>query len=261
MPESRDRLVRPVDVAAAFSRRRSGILGVLSDERDGGPFPFEPPIQQRSPGIALGRGTARGRGGGLGRGALGTPRVGIARSRNLYRSPLAGGENTPITGSAGRWRGRGRPVNSLLPSWYPRSPFRDITSVMRALERRRSRFGEIEGREIDSPLPSGPRTLSSSLQLQGAHLEHKALSLTPSSSTRKMEFCPPVGKVPKILLNITNKPIENDSTESLTPQKKLLNQIDTVEKEVLDELRKLKRTPSAKKAERDKRIRTLQLMR
>ncbi|KAL7097991.1 hypothetical protein ACP275_10G177500 [Erythranthe tilingii] len=65
---------------------------------------------------------------------------------------------------------------------------------------------------------------------------------------------------PKILLlNITNQD-EGDSV-SLTPQKKLLNDIDTVEKVVTEELRKLKRTPTAKKAERDKRVRTLLSMR
>lgn len=72
--------------------------------------------------------------------------------------------------------------------------------------------------------------------------------------------CPPtIGKVPKILLNITN---QNDGDSScLTPQKKLLNNIDTAEKVVMEELRKLKRTPSAKKAEREKRVRTLMSMR
>ncbi|KAK4776753.1 hypothetical protein SAY86_005441 [Trapa natans] len=256
MPESRDRLVRPVDVAAAFSLRRSSILGVLSDEGDGNPFLFDPPIQRRSSGVAFGREGGRARA-GLTRGV---PGVASARVRNIYRSPLAGGENTPITGSAGRGRGRGRHMHSLLPAWYPRTPLRDITSVVRAIERRRSRLGEIEGRETDSPLSSRSRTLNS-LQLPGAHLEHGMLLLTPSSSTRKKDICSPVGKVPKILLSITNKLTANESSEFLTPQKKLLNQIDAVEKEVMDELRKLKRTPTAKKAEREKRVRTLQSMR
>lgn len=70
---------------------------------------------------------------------------------------------------------------------------------------------------------------------------------------------PTIGKVPKILLNITN---QNDGdSHCLTPQKKLLNNIDTVEKVVMEELRKLKRTPSARKAEREKRVRTLMSMR
>lgn len=136
-----------------------------------------------------------------------------------------------------------------------------VLTLFQALERRRALLGETEGHETDSPLPQGPRTLYPSLQLPGATLENEASLVTPSSSMRK-KLCPPsVGKVPKILLNITNKPTANDSSEFLTPQKKLLNQIDTVEKEVMDELRKLKRTPSAKKAEREKRVRTLLSMR
>lgn len=73
--------------------------------------------------------------------------------------------------------------------------------------------------------------------------------------------CPPsIGKVPKILLDITYRNNDGDSA-CLTPQKKLLNNIDTLEKVVMEELRKLKRTPSAKKAEREKRVRTLMSMR
>lgn len=72
--------------------------------------------------------------------------------------------------------------------------------------------------------------------------------------------CPPsVGKVPKILLDITNQ--NEGESGLLTPQKKLLNSIDTVEKVVMEELRNLKRTPTAKKAEREKRVRTLMSMR
>lgn len=68
-----------------------------------------------------------------------------------------------------------------------------------------------------------------------------------------------VGKVPKILLDITNQ--NAGDSEFLTPQKKLLNSIDTVEKVVMDELQKLKRTPTARKAEREKKVRTLMSMR
>lgn len=69
---------------------------------------------------------------------------------------------------------------------------------------------------------------------------------------------PVTGKFPKILLDITYK---NDEDSSLTPEKKLLIIIDSVEKVVMEELRKMKRTPSAKKAEREKRVRTLMSMR
>lgn len=68
-----------------------------------------------------------------------------------------------------------------------------------------------------------------------------------------------VGKVPKILLDITNQ--NAGDSEFLTPQKKLLNSIDTVEKVVMDELRKLRRTPTARRAEREKKVRILMSLR
>ena len=61
------------------------------------------------------------------------------------------------------------------------------------------------------------------------------------------------------MLNVSNQS-SNDS-KFLTPQKKLLNSIDKVEKEVMKELQKLKRTISAKKAEREKKIITLMWLR
>lgn len=67
-------------------------------------------------------------------------------------------------------------------------------------------------------------------------------------------------KVPKIFLDISELP-EHDESEALTPQKKLLDNIDQVEEAVREELNKLKRTPSAKKTEREKRVRTLMSMR
>lgn len=130
MPESRDRLVRPLEIAAAFARRRSTILDVPSDEGDRNSILSEPPSQQRTPRVPLGRGTARGRG-ELGRSVFGTPRTATARGRSLYGTPLIGRENMPVTGRVGRGRGRGRPTNSVLPSWYPRAPLGDITPVVR----------------------------------------------------------------------------------------------------------------------------------
>ncbi|PWA96333.1 hypothetical protein CTI12_AA040990 [Artemisia annua] len=52
-----------------------------------------------------------------------------------------------------------------------------------------------------------------------------------------------------------------DDSEFLTPQRKLLNSIDIVEKVFMQELDKFKATPSAKNAEREKKVRTLMSMR
>ncbi|EYU39899.1 hypothetical protein MIMGU_mgv1a026604mg [Erythranthe guttata] len=108
----------------------------------------------------------------------------------------------------------------------------------------------ITGKENLSPMAIERRRALCE-ESEGLQNEHDFLTISQN---------PKIGKVPKILLlNITNQD-EGDSV-SLTPQKKLLNDIDTVEKVVTEELRKLKSTPTAKKAERDKRVRTLLSMR
>ncbi|KAL9336277.1 hypothetical protein Peur_070765 [Populus x canadensis] len=247
MTESRDRLSRAVDIAAIFAaRRQSRNLGIYQDRPEldmalfGSPRTNTAIINQ-----TVGVGTITGRG----RGRLGTP-----RGRG-GRTPLDR-ENMPPPGSARRRRGRGS--NSVLPSWYPRTPLRDITAVVRAIERR-GRLGGSDGREIGSPMPQGRMDPEFSEATPVAHLEPSNRIMSPKP-TPAFKGCPStIGKVPKILQHITNQ--ASGDPESLTPQKKLLNSIDTVEKVVMEELQKLKRTPSAKKAEREKRVRTLMSMR
>lgn len=84
--------------------------------------------------------------------------------------------------------------------------------------------------------------------------------ITPIPTIRKMTGPTVSAAIPKILLDVSNKTTEGEA-DTLTPQKKLLNSIDTVEKVVMEELNKLRRTPRAKKEEREKRVRTLMSMR
>ncbi|KAM7500216.1 hypothetical protein LguiA_024630 [Lonicera macranthoides] len=262
MAEARDRLSRPSDVAEVFIRRQRtiGSVGILPDESPEvgtrTPFRWGATAMTGTRG-AMGVGAIRG-GTSIGRGRFGTPRgVGIGRGRNLYRSTGFGRENTPA-GSGRRGRGRARGSNSVLPSWYPRTPLQDITAVVRAIERRRARLRDSEGHQ-ESPTLRDRDHDPSSVPSPGAQLEHK-LSITTPNPTVGIRACPPsVGKVPKILLDITNQ--NEGESGLLTPQKKLLNSIDTVEKVVMEELRNLKRTPTAKKAEREKRVCTLMSMR
>ena len=119
-----------------------------------------------------------------------------------------------------------------------------------AIERRRARLAEENGETVEGPVPS--------LQVQDAPPEVQVLAATPST-VKKRPLPPPfVLKVHKILQEVVNQP---DEGEFVTPQKKLLNSIDKVEKVVLEELQRLKRTPSAKKAERERKVRTLMSMR
>lgn len=120
-------------------------------------------------------------------------------------------------------------------------------------------MGEGEGLETESPILQDQTVHDPSVSTSVAQLEQD-LSMTSPLPTIGIRRCPPtIGKVPKILLNITNQ--NNGDPACLTPQKKLLNNIETVEKVVMEELHKLKRTPTAKKEERQKRVRTLMSMR
>ncbi|CAA0837467.1 Protein POLYCHOME [Striga hermonthica] len=264
MPEARDRLSRQEDVVATYSSRRrnfgrrniagvNSVAFVLEDDGDEGqatetPFRWRGTAMVGTPGVASRRGS------------IGTPR--IRRVPYLGRpSPLTTGrENvSPLVGTGrGRGGGRGR-GSTVLPSWYPRRPLREITAVVRAIERRRAHREEGEGlRQTESPILRD-RTHDPSASTSAVQLEHDLSMISPNPTIGLKRPPSTIGKVPKILLNITNNQSDGDS--SMTPQKKLLENIDTVEKVVMEELRKLKRTPSAKKAEREKRVRTLMSMR
>ncbi|MFS7943213.1 hypothetical protein Hanom_Chr06g00497611 [Helianthus anomalus] len=261
MPESRDRLSRPNDdIAEIYSRRQMavGSIGILQDiddsERGVSRTPFRwgtTPLTgdgsgQRIGGVVASRIATRG--GGSGRGLFGTP---LTVNRRGGRN-----QNTPPAGSVRRGRGG---HSSVLPAWYPRTPLRDITHVVRAVERRREHLGDGEGSILGSPIPTN-QTAGRGQSSLGVQLEHGVSFVTPKPKLAYKTYKPStLGKIPIILTAIANK-VEGDP-EFLTPQKKLLNSIDLVEKVVMEELNRLKRTPTAKKAEREKKVRTLMSMR
>ncbi|XP_010506038.1 PREDICTED: protein POLYCHOME [Camelina sativa] len=260
MPEARDRIERPVDYPAAFLNRRSN--GILIDEPAATHHHlFGSPVQRvpsEATGLgSIGQGSLMGRD-GLVRGNFGIRRTagGGRRGQIQFRSPQ-GRENTSLGVTR---RGRARASTSVLPSWYPRTPLRDVSAVVRAIERRRARMGEGVGRDIETPTPQQLGVLDSLVPLSGAQLEHDYSMVTPGPSVGfKRPWPPSTAKVHQILLDITR---ENTGEEdALTPQKKLLNSIDKVEKVVMEEIQKMKSTPSAKRAEREKRVRTLMSMR
>ncbi|KAH6758014.1 hypothetical protein C2S52_023095 [Perilla frutescens var. hirtella] len=260
MPEARDRMSRQDDVMTTYRNRRRidrnselVILEEAEDQANRTPFRWRGASMVGTP---LRMGVARRRGG------IGAPRIGRSPASGRPSSPIMGRENTsPVVGSGrGRAGVRGR-GSVILPAWYPRKPLRDITAVVRAIERRRARREEEEGEglETEGPILQDLIVRDPSVSTSAAQLEQD-ISTTSSVPMAGVRRCPPtIGKVPKILLNVTNQS-EGDST-SLTPQKKLLNNIETVERVVMEELHNLKRTPAAKKAERQKRVRTLMSLR
>ena len=116
--------------SAAFLNRRSH--GILLDEPATQHNLFGSPVQ-RVPSEAtgglgsIGQGSMTGRG-GLVRGNFGIRRTGGGRRGQIqFRSPQ-GRENMSLGVTR---RGRARASNSVLPSWHPRTPLRDISAVVR----------------------------------------------------------------------------------------------------------------------------------
>lgn len=117
---------------------------------------------------------------------------------------------------------------------------------------------EGENEEPGTPLLRDQTALDPSVATPSAQFEHNPM-ITPFPTLRS-RLCPtPADKLPKILIEVKDQNVQD--WESLTPEKKLLNSIDSVEKVFKEELLKLQRTPSAKKAERQKRVKTLMSMR
>ncbi|PWA50802.1 hypothetical protein CTI12_AA451420 [Artemisia annua] len=263
MPEARDRLSRPVDVAASYARRRmtAGRIGILPDDSESDRTPFRwgsTPLTGGVSGQQMGLTLFNGRttvGGVTGRGLFGTPGTASRRGGRIQttRMPRGGGGIRRVRG--GRVASR-----SILPSWYPRTPLGDITHVVRAIERRRERLGESGGLSgSPTPIMVYQDTADQDPSPSGAHLEHESL-VTPKPKLANKSLKPSnLGKAPMIFADLANR--NSGDSEILTPQKKLLNSIDIVEKVFLEELHNLKRTPSAKRAEREKRVRTLMSMR
>ncbi|KAJ4979958.1 hypothetical protein NE237_010738 [Protea cynaroides] len=230
MPESRDRLVRPDPIELLFVTRR-WVAGIPQDTRPQRGFTASPlrPEAQRVAFVSPSR---------------------IINGRNSYASTRQRGPtvNTVQRGRTGgpAQQGRRRTTNnSPLHSWYPRRPLRDVTEVVLAIQRRRSHHIEPEPAQLHSPLP--------------APLEHNSNLETPKPENEVKPRKSSISRLSKVLQNLDNN-IAADS-DFITPQKKLLNSIEQVEKVVIEEFRKQESSCSAKKMERQKKVRTLKSMR
>ncbi|KAK9063101.1 hypothetical protein SSX86_016971 [Deinandra increscens subsp. villosa] len=199
MSEARDGLSRSntVDSETYVPRRISiGSISVLQDNDSGERSYNQTPFRWgATPLTGGGSGQRTGethhstrtatRGGVSGRGLFGTPMTVYRRgSRN---------QNTPPSGNSSFRRGRGgRSVqHSVLPSWYPRTPLRDITHVVRAIERRRMHLGDGEGQILGSPINYQLMHHQTAVQDPSplsVQLEHKAsfVMLKPKISSKTL---------------------------------------------------------------------------
>lgn len=237
---SRDRLPRPIDISTLFrgAARRVDLIvdepGLRWSGLSGNPT--------RSGSVSGGSGSNVTR--------IGVHRVGLGYHRNFHRSPAVVRENRPTVTPARRGGRR-----SVLPNWYPRTPLREITAIVGAIERRRA---ELQVDEVTEPSLENTTNAPSSAGAQPEHLE--VGSSTPLPTILMKPQPSPVTQAVKITGGITLKENRPD-WDFLTPEKKLLNSIEQVSEVWVKEQRKLERTPASKKAERERKVRVLMSMR
>lgn len=236
---SRDRLARPVDISTMF-RGAARRVDLIVDE----------------PGLRWSGLSGNPTGSGSNGRSVEAQRAGFGHRRNFQRFPPVGRENrTPVRHGGTAIRGRG--AGSVLPHWHPRTPLRDITGIVRAIERRRE---EVQVDQATERPPEVATNAPSGFDPQLEHLEVGASTPLPtllmkpqlSPTTQAMKF--------KIVDRITLNEKWEDA-DFMTPEKKLLDSIEKVREVWLKEQRKFERTPAAKKAEREKKVRVLLSMR
>ncbi|XP_010672481.2 protein GIGAS CELL1 [Beta vulgaris subsp. vulgaris] len=222
MNASRDRLSRPVDISSLLQNAERRV-DLVVDEPGLHWLGLSPQsVSTSQSGGASGKSSRR--------------RVGLQKYRHrryISRSLLNQENQRPRSVRKGQGRG------SILPSWYPRTPLRDITAIVRAIERKRA-----ELRDNDQMIES-PQQETNSLDTTTELNNEMSISTPPQACKFKDDNASKKGK----------------DIEFFTPQKKLLNSIEKVRHIWLEDQRKLERTPAAKKAERKKMVRVLMSMR
>ncbi|KAH9606120.1 hypothetical protein KSS87_007262 [Heliosperma pusillum] len=225
MPVSRDRLSRPVDISTLLPNAQRRVNLTVD----------EPGLRLRglsSQNVMTGKSSGSAR--RLRRRSLQAQRTRMRHQRYLNRLPIDQENRTPVAVRSGQGR------RSVLPSYYPRTPLRDITSIVRAIERRRAELRD----QRDEEAPE-----EASVPPSDTQLENETNILTPAVPAMPAK-------------NMDNVTDENSKvSEMVTPQRKLLNSIDKVRQIWVEEQQRIEKTPAAKKAERARKVRTLMSMR
>ncbi|PUZ76332.1 hypothetical protein GQ55_1G281600 [Panicum hallii var. hallii] len=170
------------------------------------------------------------------------------------RTPLSNKENVPPAGAVKAAPKRRTP----LPEWYPRTPLRDITSIIKALERRnllqdaaaqqQIQWIEDSSQSVDptTPVQAEQNDPQSTLQAQETQVavvpDPGSTSVVANLTTSVTEGKPVASSSPSdcSLQTVSSNP--NDSALPNLIEKKLSRSIEKIEKMVSQ---RLKETPQA----------------
>ncbi|XP_057519870.1 protein POLYCHOME-like [Amaranthus tricolor] len=234
---SRDRLARPVDISTLYNgaARRVDLIVEIPGLRWAGLSGTGPRNRSDSNRLSVGVQGGRWRGRGW-----------------QYQRPLVVDQENRTPTTMVRRNGGDRGRRSLLPAWYPRTPLRDITAIVRAIETRRAERDQItqEAAQQNTNAEAEAASDSELDQQIGSQTPLPTISRNPKPSTASQSW-----KTPKIADKNEYNP------DFMTPQKILLNSIEKVREAWLVDQKKLARTPAAKRAEREQKVRVLMSMR
>ncbi|KAM0893892.1 hypothetical protein ACQ4PT_024800 [Festuca glaucescens] len=192
-------------------------------------------------------------------GALAGRRAGWPLSRR-FPSPSSNKENVPPV-----WAVKATPARrrTPLPDWYPRTPLRDITAIVKAIERSRLRIAAARQQsEIPEQSPQ-PASFSTTVPAEQdiSHCTEAQDSLaiaSGSASTSLDEHSFKVYSSPsKSSLNTPTKPIDPALADLM--EKKLSSSIEQIEKTVKKNLKRIPK--AAQPSKRANQRRTLMSMR
>ncbi|KAK9669116.1 hypothetical protein RND81_13G110400 [Saponaria officinalis] len=218
---SRDRLSRPVDISTLLDGATHKVNLTVDD----------PGLKRVGlSGTGSRNLTENGSGGGSMDGGVVVQRPGGGRGHDCQ------------TKAVGARCGGGRGRKGQLPSWYSRTPLRDITNIMRAIERR----AEL-GLNQDTEIPQENHNA------ENAHVDQELVVSTPIAV--KPRPSPATQKA------INDEWTVDSSDSVITPQRMLLDTIEQVSQEWVDQQLKLEKAPRAKRVERENKVRVLMSMR
>ncbi|XP_072980006.1 uncharacterized protein [Typha angustifolia] len=166
---------------------------------------------------------------------------------------------------------RARPRKSPLPEWYPRTPLRDVTAVVNAVERRRSRLRAVAAQqrsrnpEVTSPSehvtatsPEESNVLSQTPPIQdnqsivSVNSSGPTVANTAASQTELLLTCSSPDLVPFAdqslqTASVSTNPSPTDLNKTAF-ERKLSSSIDEIERIVMENLKRSPKVAPPKKA-------------